>query len=474
MTIKLYNTLTRVKEEFVPIEKDKVKLYTCGPTVYNFVHIGNLRTYVFQDILRRYLRFRGLTVRQVMNLTDVDDKTIRDSIKEGTSLSEFTKRYSNAFIADLNTLNIEHPEVMCSATKHIKEMIDLIKKLMDKGIAYKGTDDSIYFNIAKYKEYGKLSKVDLSQLKAGARVSHDEYEKESLADFALWKAWDNNDGDVFWETELGKGRPGWHIECSAMSMKYLGEHFDIHTGGVDLRFPHHENEIAQSEAASEKKFANYWLHAEHLLVNGKKMSKSLGNFYTLRDILKKIKNPMAIRYLLLSTNYRQQLNFTFESLEGAENSLERMKNFMIKLNESIEEDNTLDRNDYVETLLNELKDKFIDSMDDDLNICEALASIFNFINEINKIVELPSIDAKEILERFQHLDHVLGVLHEDEIVLDDEIDSLLKQREEARKVKNFEEADIIRKRIENAGYVIEDTGKGARVKRKSKNYTKSL
>jgi len=398
-------------------------------------------------------------------LTDVDDKTIRDSIKEGISLSEFTKRYSIAFIHDLNTLNIEHPEVMCSATKHIKEMVDIINKLLEKGMAYKGMDNSIYFNIAKFKEYGKLSKVDLSQLKAGARVSHDEYEKESLADFALWKAWDNNDGDVFWETELGKGRPGWHIECSAMAMKYLGEHFDIHTGGVDLRFPHHENEIAQSEAFSGKKFVNYWLHAEHLLVNGKKMSKSLGNFYTLRDLLNKNKDPIVIRYLLLSIHYRQQLNFTFESLDAAESALDRLRNFMTKLKEVIEDENTLDKNIYVDTLLTELKDKFIVSMDDDLNISEALSSIFDFVTEINKI-ELSTIDAKDILDRFQHFDHVLGVLHQDEIVLDDEIDSLLKQREEARKSKNFAEADMIRKRIENAGYVIEDTEKGARVKRK--------
>jgi len=286
MAIKFKNSLSRVREEFKPIEPGKVKFYTCGPTVYNFAHIGNFRAYIFEDLLRRYLKYKGYDVYQVMNLTDIDDKTIRDSQKEGISLKDFTGRYIKAFFDDLDTLGIERAEQYPAATEHIPEMVELIKKLTENGYAYE-VNGNYYFKISAFKDYGKLANLDMAGLKAGARVATDEYEKDSVSDFALWKAWDEADGDVYWETEIGKGRPGWHLECSAMSMKYLGNHFDIHTGGVDNMFPHHENEIAQSEGATGEKFVNYWMHCEYLIVDGRKMSKSLGNFYTLRDIIDK-------------------------------------------------------------------------------------------------------------------------------------------------------------------------------------------
>ena len=332
MTLKIYNNLTRKKEIFKPLEKGKVGMYVCGPTIYNFVHIGNLRAYIFADVLRRYLKFQNYKVKHVMNLTDVDDKTIRDSQKSSQSLNQFTKKFEKAFLQDIKSLNIELPEVMPKATNHIKEMVELIKKLLKKQIAYK-TEDGIYFSIKKFKQYGKLSKINLNQLKKGAscRISNDEYEKESANDFALWKFYDEKDGNVFWETEIGKGRPGWHIECSAMSSKYLGQPFDIHLGGVDLIFPHHENEIAQSQAANEKEFVKYWMHNEWVLVNNKKMSKSLNNFYKLKDLEERNYSPLDLRYFYLTKIYRQKMNFTWKSLDSAKASLERLKNLASKI-----------------------------------------------------------------------------------------------------------------------------------------------
>jgi cysteinyl-tRNA synthetase len=459
MTLQFYNTLTKKKEEFKELEKDKVGLYTCGPTVYNFAHIGNLRAFTFYDLLKRYLRYRNYEVKHVMNITDVDDKTIKGAKEEGVSLKQFTQKYTNEFIEDLKTLNIELPDEFPSAIKHIQEMVELIKKLLEKKIAYKGDDGSIYYSVSKAKDYGKFAGLDLKNLKAGARVSHDEYDKENVADFALWKAWDEEDGDVFWETDLGKGRPGWHIECSAMSMKYLGETFDIHTGGIDLIFPHHENEIAQSEGATGKKFCNYWLHSAHLLVEGKKMSKSLGNFYTLRDLLDKKLNVRAIRYLLLATHYRQQLNFTFEAVEGAKNSLERIDNFvnMLKNCKGNEKRG-------VETLIQEAKDRFRESMDDDLNISEGLAHIFEFVREINTFESLTKQDASKVIECMEEFDSVLGILREEEKV-PDEIMKLVNEREEARKSKEWDKSDFLRDKIHNFGYVLEDTPDGVRVKK---------
>ncbi len=345
--MKLFNTLTKLKEEFVPVDPKLVRLYTCGPTVYNFAHIGNFRTYVFEDLLRRWLKYRGFKVKQVMNLTDVDDKIIRDSQAQKISLKEFTTKYAKAFFEDWKALNLEKVEVYPNATDHITEMVAMIKVLLDKGLAYK-TDDGIYFSISKFKSYGELAHLDQKQLKAGAsgRVLKDEYEKENLADFALWKFWDKKDGDVFWETELGKGRPGWHIECSAMSAKHLTDAFknskfmpekfktlDIHTGGVDNLFPHHQNEVAQTEGCVSVPFVKYWLHSEHLLVDGRKMAKSFKNFYTVRDILNKGYHPIALRYLLLSAHYRQKLNFTFDALEASSVAVQRLKDFVKRLHE---------------------------------------------------------------------------------------------------------------------------------------------
>ncbi|MEK6857161.1 MAG: cysteine--tRNA ligase, partial [Nanoarchaeota archaeon] len=342
MALKLYNTLKRKMQVFKPSE-DIVKIYTCGPTVYNYPHLGNYRAYLAADILKKYLKYKGYKVKHVTNITDVDDKTIRDSQKEGVSLKEFTDKYTKAFFEDLDTLRIEKADVYPRATETIPEMIKITKKLMQKKLAYKGEDGSIYYKVSKFKKYGKLANIDITKLQSGAsgRVKADEYTKENVQDFALWKAWDSGDGDVFWETELGKGRPGWHIECSAMSMKFLGEQFDIHTGGVDLIFPHHQNEIAQSEGITKKQFVKYWVHNEWVLVNGEKMSKSKGNFYTLRDILSKGYNSLAVRYSLISTHYRQQLNFTLEGLDASKNSLQRLQDFLRTLKDAhAEKDNT--------------------------------------------------------------------------------------------------------------------------------------
>ncbi|MBI4140272.1 cysteine--tRNA ligase, partial [Candidatus Woesearchaeota archaeon] len=362
--LKFYNTLSRKKESFKPIVAGHAGMYTCGPTVYNYPHLGNYRAYIFGDLLKRYLLYKCFKIKHVMNLTDVDDKTIRDSQKECISLKEFTERYAKAFFEDLQALNILPADIYPKATEHIAEMVGIIEKLLHGGFAYKGEDSSVYYKIGMFKKYGQLANIVVEQLEAGAsgRVKKDEYDKEHVRDFALWKAWTPDDGDVFWETSLGKGRPGWHIECSAMSMKYLGSHFDIHTGGVDLIFPHHQNEIAQSEPMTGEKFVNYWLHNDWLLVDGQKMSKSLGNFYTLRDVLAKGYSSVAIRYLLLSTHYRQQLNFTFEGLDAAKNSLQRLWDFVQKLDEP----KTTEDNSKVDKLIFDVKHKFEKAMDNDL------------------------------------------------------------------------------------------------------------
>jgi len=460
--LKLYNTLSRKKEIFKPIKDKEVRMYTCGPTVYNYPHIGNYRAYIAADILRRYLEYRKFKVKQVMNLTDVDDKTIRDSQKEGISLKEFTERYTKGFFEDLDSLNIQKADVFPRATEHIKEMVDVIKKLLDKGIAYKGEDGCIYYDVSKFEDYGKLSHIKIKELKAGARVRQDEYEKEQANDFALWKAWDKEDGDVFWETEIGKGRPGWHIECSAMSSKYLGEQFDIHTGGVDLIFPHHENEIAQAEGAIGKKpFVKYWIHNEWLLVEGKKMSKSLGNFYTLRDILDKGYHPMAVRYVLMATHYRQQLNFTFDELDAAKNSIQRLKDFMLRL----ESASAAKDNKEVDELIKVYKRKFEQAMDDDLQISEALAAVFELIKAVNKLA-ISKKNAEKIKKLIIAFNKVLGIkgLGEKEEI-SGEIEELVKKREQARKNKDFDTADKIRDKLKEKGIILEDTPQGVRWKK---------
>lgn len=438
-------------------------MYTCGPTVYDFAHIGNFRAFLFEDLLKRWLIQRGFKVTHVMNLTDIDDKTIKGSQKQGIPLRQFTDFYVKAFFEDIKVLNIQPADVYPKATDHIPEMVVLIKKLMAKGVAYKGEDGSIYFSVCKFPDYGKLSHIKVDELKAGARVSQDEYAKEEAQDFALWKAWTPEDGDVFWNTELGKGRPGWHIECSAMSMKYLGETLDIHCGGVDNMFPHHENEIAQSEAATGEKFVNYWMHNEHLQVEGKKMSKRFGNFYTLRDLLAKGHDPIVIRYLLMSTHYRQQFNFTFEGLEAAKSAVDRLRNFVRRLHDA-------DGNESggkVATLTAKAETCFAGSMDDDLNIAISLASLFDFVREINNLLDSNMVsqsEAAEVEGLIMRFDEVLGVVGRVEVeeVLPSDIDGLIQKREEARKAKNWKEADTIRAQLKGRGIVLEDTAQGVR------------
>jgi cysteinyl-tRNA synthetase len=460
--IKFFNTLTKKKEEFLPVEDNIVKMYTCGPTVYDLAHIGNFRAYVFEDLLHRYLEFRNYKVIRVMNITDVDDKTIKGARENGVSLREYTDKYIKIFIEDMETLRLKKPDFMPRATEHIKEMVELIKKLLEKGYAYY-KDGSIYFSISKFPSYGKLSGIDKSKVKIGARVDVDEYEKEDLRDFVLWKKAKEDEG-VWWETEIGKGRPGWHIECSAMSMKYLGETFDIHTGGVDNIFPHHENEIAQSEAATGKKFVNYWLHCAHLLVNGEKMSKSKGNFYTLRDLLNKGYNPVAIRYLLLSTHYRDPLNFTENSLKQAENTVKNYNDFYKGLNICAGEI----YNEEIKKEIEKARNGFIESLDDDLNISGALSSIFNLIKKVNIFFSKGEIGRKnviEIKEFLEDIDNVLCILEKKEENLPEDILNLIKEREKARKEKDFKKADLIREKLKEKGIILEDTPYGTRWKR---------
>lgn len=461
--IRLFNTLTRKKEPFTPLVPGQVKLYTCGPTVYDYAHIGNFRAFLFEDLLKRWLIYRGYKVTHVMNLTDVDDKTIKGSQKQRIPLREYTDFYAKAFFEDIKALNILPADVYPRATEHIPEMVNIIQTLLEKGIAYRGEDGSIYFSVAKYPQYGKLSHIKVDALKAGARVSQDEYAKEEAQDFALWKAYTPEDGNVYWDTELGRGRPGWHIECSAMSMKYLGETFDIHCGGIDNMFPHHENEIAQSEAATGKTFVNYWLHNEHLQVEGKKMSKRFGNFYTLRDLLAKGYDPIAIRYLLISTHYRQQFNFTFEGLEAAKAAVERLRNFVRRLHDA----EGVASPEKVKILKGKLESCFDSALDDDLNIGSALASLFDFVRDINSLLDTNLVSkeqAAEIGGLMMRIDSVLGVIGKVEALepLPEDIEVLVQKREMARKAKNWKEADAIRNQLKEMGIILEDTPQGVR------------
>ncbi len=463
MSIAFFNTLTRRKEAFVPLEEGKVGLYTCGPTVYNFAHIGNLRAFLFGDLLRRHLEYRGFEVTHVMNLTDVEDKIIRTCRETGEPLESLTGRYAQAFLDDMDTLRIRRPHHMPRATETIPEMVEFVKTLRDRGHTYE-VDGSIYFRLSSFPNYGKLSGFDIDALKANAdgRIDSDEYETEDARDFALWKAWDEDDGDVFWETELGKGRPGWHIECSCMSRKYLGDSFDIHCGGVDLVFPHHENEIAQSEAATGKPFVRYWLHSGHLRVEGRKMAKSFGNTYTLRELLDKGYEPAAIRWVLSAAHYRQPSNFTFEGLDAAAQSLRRIRDFRLRL-----EDIDGDGSELAEETA-ACERAFGEALDDDLNISAALAAVFDFIRDTNKLIDedcLGEVGASNALALLGRLDEACGLFpSKDTDGVPDEVIELVNERQRVRREKNFARADEIRDTLKEMGWTVEDTPDGPRVK----------
>ncbi len=459
MALKLYNTFTRQKEEFKPIKEGEVKMYSCGPTVYNTVHIGNLRAYAWVDILRKYFDFEEFAVTHVMNITDVEDKTIKASQEEGISLSELTERYTSQFMQNLIDLNITSPTKIVKATDHIKDMIKIIEDLLDKKVAYKGDDGSIYFSIVKFPNYGKLSKLDKSGIKIGFRVDHQEYDKDQAADFVLWKARTEEDGEVFWKSPWGEGRPGWHIECSAMVIKNIGKTIDIHTGAVDNIFPHHENELAQAECHTDKKFVNYWLHNEHLLVNGQKMSKSKNNFYKLQDIYDQKFSARDFRYLLIGSHYRSKLNFTWDSLQAAHNVLKNVDKFIARLEKVKAEKPQIPANSY-ESLFNSTHDQFFDAIEDDLNTPKALSVIHNMIKKINILVDEDKIGkraARKTIMLLKKFDNILGIIFVATKKIPKKIVAISNKREVARNEKDFKESDKLRKEIEKAGYEIEDT-----------------
>ena len=476
--IRFHDTMSGQTEPFVPLKPGEVRVYTCGPTVYDFAHVGNFRTFVFQDILRRYLKSRGFRLLQVMNLTDVDDRIIQKAAAAGVSIREYTNKYIQAFLDDRAALNLEPPEHIARATEHIDDMVKLIQRLTERGYTYT-SEGSTYYRIAKFPDYGKLSKIDLTGIQAGARVDNDRYEKESARDFALWKA--PKPGEHFWETAIGPGRPGWHIECSAMAMKYLGETLDIHTGGIDLAFPHHENEIAQSEGATSKPFARYWMHAEHLLVEGEKMSKSLGNFFTLRDLFGKGYKPSALRFALASVPYRKQLNFTFDGLTQATNSVERLRNFTDRLKQGKFPPG---KQDGMAARIAKAAQEFDAGLSDDLNTARALAAVFDLVREANIAMdkgEFRQDDVAALQEFLATFDKVFAVLEDNDAaklsalgygsaeggLSDAEIDSLVAERNAAKKKRDFAAADRIRKELADRGIIIEDTKDGSvRWKRK--------
>ena len=461
--MRLYNTLTGRKEPLEPLESGHVRMYTCGPTVYNFAHIGNFRTFASQDLLRRWIRYRGFKLTHVMNVTDVDDKTIANAREQGVSLTEYTERYSHAFFEDCRTLKLQSPEIIAYATHHIPEMVALVEKLFERGLAYR-QEGSIYFKIAAFPPYGRLARIDPEQLDIGHSVEADEYSKDNPRDFVLWK--EGRDGDASWDTAIGAGRPGWHLECSAMSMKYLGESFDIHGGGVDLVFPHHENEIAQSEGSTGKPFVKYWFHTEHLVVDGEKMSKSKGNFYTLRDLVEKGYDPLAIRYLLLSTHYRKPLNFTLDGIRNAGAALDTLRNFILLARTCP----AAPDNPRVREILDQAVSGFEAALDDDLNVSGALGALFEARYALNALAESQGLSERDrdlILQTFEKLNQPLDIIDfSDHAMTDSEIAAMIEARSQARLRRDFREADNIREQLLSRGIVLEDTRDGVRWKRR--------
>ena len=459
MAIRFFNTLTRQIEDFAPREAGQVKLYTCGPTVYNFAHIGNFRAYIFEDLLQRHLELRGFKVTRVMNLTDVDDKTIRGCRAAGIPLAEFTQPFKAAFFEDLDALRIKRADHFPEATadNHIARMISMISTLVEKGHAYRAEDGSVYFRIRSFPNYGKLAHFNLDELRDGVRVSNDEYEKENVGDFALWKAWDPADGDVGWESPWGRGRPGWHIECSAMATEILGDQLDIHCGGEDNIFPHHEAEIAQSECVTGHPFVRLWMHCKHLQVEGSKMAKSAGNFFTLRDLMEKGWTGREVRYALISVKYREPLNFTFEGLAAARSALQRLDEWTLRLRDVA---STAKGGKSVDGL-----DAFAAALDDDLNISAALASVFDVIRDTNRRMDAGSLSPEEangLLQWLAGVNSVLGFDPDAEPV-PAEVESLLVRRTEARAAKDWKLSDTLRDEILSLGWVVKDTKEGQKL-----------
>ena len=467
MALRFYNTLTQQVQTFAPLHDNEVRMYTCGPTVYNFVHIGNLRTFSFQDVLRRWLRARGYRLNHVMNITDVEDKIIRAAKAEGKTIEQYTEKYTQAFLEDTAKLRLERPERIVKATEQIDAMVEDIQKLTAKGFTY-DSEGSVYYRISQFPGYGKLSHNDFGGMIAGARVDVDEYDKADARDFVLWKA--RKDDEPFWDAAIGPGRPGWHIECSTMAMEFLGETLDIHAGGIDLVFPHHENEIAQAEAITGKPFVRFWLHSEHLIIESQKMSKSAGNFYTLRDLLDMGYAPEVIRYLLISVPYRKKLNFTFDGLKAAATAIDRLRNFKLRL----ETDKLAPgANPAVGERTKVARQKFEDSLDDDLNAAEALAAIFEYVRDTNGMLDAGEFlagnvpEAQELLAFFDSIFDVLKPSEREGGLSDADVDALIAERAQAKKAKNFKRSDEIRDELSAAGIILEDTKEGVRWKRKS-------
>jgi cysteinyl-tRNA synthetase len=495
MPLELFNTLSTKVEEFHPLEDNLVRMYACGPTVYDYGHIGNFRTFIVVDTLRRFLKQSGYQLKHVMNITDVDDKIIRNAARDGMTVQEYTRKYRQAFLEDADALNIEHPEQLVNATDHIQEMAHFIAGLVDKGYAYRTDDGSYYFRIAKFPEYGKLSKKDFAGMTDGARVDVDEYDKDNARDFALWKA--PKPGEAMWETEIGPGRPGWHIECSTMSMKYLGESFDIHCGGEDLIFPHHENEIAQSEAMTGKRFVHVWVHSRFLLVEGEKMAKSLGNFYTVRDLILKGHKPSSIRFLLMSVPYRKQLNFTFDGLTQAANSVERLRNFELRLeSEQFPEG----ASEAIAAITKKTSDEMRAGLNDDLNTALALGAIFDMVRDVNAAADAGDVrkgDVPALLKVMDQFEEIFAVLKDDDAakvratvewakaegledkispetlelakaasLSDADVERLVAEHSQARKARDFARSDAIRAELAENGIILENTKDGVRWKRK--------